>query len=996
MLKAALSLFLCTASCLCASAAKAQVASDGTVNTQVDRNGNVTEITGGETRGGNLFHSFQDFSVPTNNEAFFNNADNIANIFSRVTGGNISNIDGIIRANGSASLFLINPAGIIFGENARLDLGGSFFGSTASSIVFEDGNFSAIDNLEQPTLTVNAPIGLGFRDEPGEIVNRSFVQNQVGEFAGLEVSSGQTLGLIGGNISFEAGEATAPGGNIYLGGLAEAGTVDLNEDGSLNLPEDSTLSNITLTNAASVDVRGMGGGNITIDAQNLSLAAGESGSSSIRGGIAADSTSQEAQAGNIIINVVENTSLNDSRIVNQVDTEGVGSSGNISLNTDSLALTNGGSIDASTFGSGNAGAVSVTATEDITAEGENSRGFSSGITSQVIPGAEGNSGGVTISTTNLSLAGSGLVAASTGGQGDAGAVSVTATGDITAEGENSEGFPSSIASAVNPGAEGDAGGVAISTNNLSLINGGQVDATTFGSGDAGAVSVTATGDITAEGENSRGFPSGITSVVNLGAEGDAGGVTISTTNLSLAGGGQVDASTRGQGDAGAVSITATGNITAEGVNSRGITSSITSGVNPGVEGNAGGITISTANLSLTDGARIAASTAGQGNAGAVSVTATGDITAEGLNSRGITSGITSLVGIGAEGDAGGVTISTTNLNLTNGGQVDVSTGGQGNAGDIDIDASNSIFLSGVKDFQAGISADAVIENGNGGDVNISTGRLEIINNGIIKASNFDFADNFIPGTGLPGNITIDADTLDLDGGTIGAATQSTQGVRANIDLNIADRITLKDDSFISAQAFNEANGGNLTIDTDFVIAFPEGDNDIIASAEQGRGGNIIIGAESLLGIEERSLNPNTNDINASSEITGLEGTVRLIVPDIDPVPGSIELPTNIVVPEQTTAQICQSSQATAARGGLTVSGKGGVPSIPESPLDSDNIYLDAQTNSVSTTPQLVTTSQGKIQPARGIEIAPDGTLVLTAYRTNNAGDRLPETKLNCS
>ena len=169
-----LQLSLGTALCLSASPLLAQVTSDGTVNTQVNQNGNVSEITGGETRGSNLFHSFQDFSVQTGNEAFFDNAASISNIFSRVTGGNISNIDGAIRANGSASLFLINPAGIIFGQNARLDIGGSFYGSTASSILFEDGEFSAVDNLEQPVLTINAPIGLSFRDEPGDIVNRSF------------------------------------------------------------------------------------------------------------------------------------------------------------------------------------------------------------------------------------------------------------------------------------------------------------------------------------------------------------------------------------------------------------------------------------------------------------------------------------------------------------------------------------------------------------------------------------------------------------------------------------------------------------------------------------------------------------------------------------------------------------------------------------------------------------------------------------------------------
>jgi filamentous hemagglutinin family protein len=150
---------LCTLGYLYATsnAALAQVTSDGTVNTQVTENGNTTEITGGETRGDNLFHSFRDFSVGTGDTASFLNANDIANIFSRVTGGNISNIDGLISANGSANLFLINPAGILFGENARLDVGGSFLGSSASSILFEDGEFSTTDLDNPPMLTINAP-----------------------------------------------------------------------------------------------------------------------------------------------------------------------------------------------------------------------------------------------------------------------------------------------------------------------------------------------------------------------------------------------------------------------------------------------------------------------------------------------------------------------------------------------------------------------------------------------------------------------------------------------------------------------------------------------------------------------------------------------------------------------------------------------------------------------------------------------------------------------
>ena len=107
--------------------AKAQVTSDDSLSTTISTSDNINfVINKGDRIGDNLLHSFQEFSIPINGSAIFQNDLNIKNIFSRVTGGSLSNIDGLIKTQGNANLFLINPSGIIFGQNSRLEINGSF------------------------------------------------------------------------------------------------------------------------------------------------------------------------------------------------------------------------------------------------------------------------------------------------------------------------------------------------------------------------------------------------------------------------------------------------------------------------------------------------------------------------------------------------------------------------------------------------------------------------------------------------------------------------------------------------------------------------------------------------------------------------------------------------------------------------------------------------------------------------------------------------------
>ena len=158
-------LTLAFVSVLSASVAQAQIVPDRTLpqNTEAVTKDNVTTITGGTQTNQNLFHSFEQFSLPNGVEAFFNNAPEITNIFTRVTGSLPSTINGLIRANGVANLFFLNPNGILFGPNATLDIGGSFLATTANSIQFNDGGqFSALASSSTSLLSLNVPIGLGF------------------------------------------------------------------------------------------------------------------------------------------------------------------------------------------------------------------------------------------------------------------------------------------------------------------------------------------------------------------------------------------------------------------------------------------------------------------------------------------------------------------------------------------------------------------------------------------------------------------------------------------------------------------------------------------------------------------------------------------------------------------------------------------------------------------------------------------------------------------
>ncbi|MDJ0898239.1 MAG: filamentous hemagglutinin [Xenococcus sp. MO_188.B8] len=872
-------------------------------------------------------------------------------------------------------------------------------------------------------MTINAPIGLNFRDNPAEIVNGA-------TDVGLEVNPRETLALIGGNIDSEGGQIIAPGANVWLGGLSASGTVSITGSFDLSIPDGIARADLSFSDGAGVDTASDNGGGITVIGNSITLIE----ASQLFGGIAADSGFEGAQAADINVDATGAVNLSgDSGIRNRVNSGATGNSGDINVTAQSLSLTEGSSFSTSTFGQGNAGAVNITATDSVTFDGEDSDGFNSGAFSTVGTDAIGNSGGITITTGSLSLINGGTVSASTFGQGNAGSVKITATDTIIIDGETSDAFRNSgVFSQVTSTAEGNGGDINITTRSLTLTNGGLVNADTSGLGNAGSVNIAAKDTIIIDGETSDGFPnSGVFSQVTSAAVGNGGDINITTGSLYVTNGGLIDADTRGQGNAGSINITATDTITFDGEDLIGIPAQATSNVFiPEAIGNGGNINIVTGSLILKNGGNVGASTRGQGDAGSVNITANETITIDGETDSSVFSNVSFLFGGNivantfSEGNAGDVTITTGSLTLTNGGIVGASTSDEGNAGSLKITASDTISIDGKNSagFISGVTSvvdtDAV---GNAGGITITTSNLNLTNGGQVSASTF--------GRGNAGSVDIDVrEKINLANGQISTgANPGAEGDGGSIKFVINDLLKLSDDSLISAQSsgLSDSAQGNITIDIKdgFVVAFPSEPNgsDIVAFSQSsqslGTGGNLTITAQGILGLTERPAIPEngTNDIDVSGEFNLIQ-----LTNDINRTE-TAESPGNLIKSEQSLAQACQRTRTADKPSGLTVKGKGGVPPLPTKPFmadllipDGKPITLDKKTDLTSlleveeneTEPENpnyipeyikpIKTSRGDIYPARGIIKTEDGRVILTTYPTNNINTRTPHIAANCN
>jgi len=477
---------------------------------------------------------------------------------------------------------------------------------------------------------------------------------------------------------------------------------------------------------------------------------------------------------------------------------------------------------------------------------------------------------------------------------------------------------------------GKSGDIQITTDQLSLTYGAQLSASTLGQGNAGNVIINATKSVSLDGSGSDVF-SGVgapNNTQNNLVKGNGGNIQITTDQLSLTNGAQLAAITYGQGNAGNVMINATKGVSLDG--QAAILSDV-GGVNNNQNnlaiGKSGDIQITTDQLSLTNGAQLAADTFGQGNAGNVIINATKSVSLDG-------SGSVVFSDVGAvnntqnnlvKGNGGNIQITTDQLSLTNGAVLTASTLGQGNAGNVIINATKSVSLEGRG---SGVfSTVGAVNNtqnnlavGKGGDIQITTDQLSLSNGAFLTADDF--------GQGDAGNLEITDRSTRLDHGLIDALTNSGNG--GNITLTPQDLLLLRNGSQISTTAGIPpagGNGGNITINSKFIIAIPQENSDITANAFTGKGGSVQINTQGIFGIQYRPQLTDESDITASS-IFGVSGIVNINTPDTSSLQNSLtQLPQNLINPNTLIANSCI-ARSRKQQGTFTITGSGGVPNRP--------------------------------------------------------------------
>ncbi len=873
----------------------------------------------GRQVGSNLFFSFSQFNLLQGESATFSGPGSVSRIISRVTSGQASSIDGQMNSTISgADLYFINPAGVMFGPDATVNISGSFYVSSAHYLKLADGGRFDAANPSASSLTSAAPEAFGFLGGQGSI---SFQGSQI------VMQPGAALSVIGGDVTLNGALLSAPGGSVNIASTDAMDEVSLSASGAASgcpLSGNITLSNGALVSANSAGNLAsgaifVGGGTLTLNASAI----GSENDSDLPGG---NITVNASQALNIDGGGAPSGGGNVQSIYSLSTAAGAG--GNISLNTPSLLLADFGWIDTQAYGSGNGGSIGIT-------------------------------------TQNMQILSQALLQSETFGSGLGGAINVNASGTLSVNG----GLIESLS--FGGGKGGDQTYTAAS---LLLSNGGALDAEAQGSADGGAINVNAgtvqlsTGSFINTATDTFGNP-GVT-----GPIGNAGNITIQASGtVSVVGDGSSglgNTSTIGSfsftnGSAGSILINAPQvQIGAEGSVSASALSN----------GNGGNVTINAQDVAVTGGSGILAGVF-NGDPTATGNAAAGNITINASHSLTLSSGDPNyesqidILNQGSGGGAGGtVKISTSLLSIDVNSFINADVDGASlNPGSINITA-DTIDLAGVISASAHASgngpsltimanhaltlennatiftdAEGANETGNAGKLTISAPLLTVDtgalittatagagNGGSISIQGTDFAlfgtvTAQSTGSGPAGNITLDlADALNMQpGASISTQTASADGGNINISVG---RLLYLDQAQITASAgsgnVGTGNGGNIKLDPQFLVLNRAS---ILANAFGGNGGNISITASRFV--------PSADSLVQASSRFGVNGTIDVSSPVVDIGQTLGRLPADYLDASRFLRRGC-ASRSGGRSSSFVAAGRGGLPQGADSPLYS--------------------------------------------------------------
>jgi len=828
-------------------------------------------VTGGLQVGNNLLHSFSQFSVNTGVTVQFQTAG-IVNVLARVTGSDPSNILGTLAVVGGGNLFLINPNGIIFGPEARLNLTGSFVGTTANGLRLENGDvFNANLTAPLPTqlVSVNPSAFLFNQLNPAPVVNRSLAGG-----AGLQVNSGRTIALVGGDVRIEGGRMQSLGSlsRLELAGLAGPGEIGLiyrEPAGSgllLKVPEGANQADIILSQRARLNTTGGGAGFIRIFGDEVIL----KDASTL---VARSLSNQQAQ--DIVIQARQVRLLNGSVALTSTSNSSVSqtAAGNIQIDATELVEVDGSSVSNSMIPDSWFASV-------FQHFGTSPGGFfADGL-------REGNSGNIVINTRELILRNGGQVATSIGpaGSGQGGTLTANITGSVQIAGGSPDGRLRSGLFAQTYGA-GRAGILVLNADRLEVRGGGRVSVTTFGSGLGGIMTLNVP-NILLTGTSVGSVVDESALLARTRSTGDAGALTINTDLLQVRDGAQISVTTLGAGRGGELVINAkTVELGGDSALARtGIFANVSSV--PLASGPGGNLTINTAQLLVFDGASVQAASLGTGSGGQLTIN-TGDliqISGDSAAEGGLVSSIYTFTEL--TGDAGIAVINTRRLTIENGGELFTGTVGTGNGISLSINASELVKVDGISPnfgFPSTINAETA-GTGNAGTLTIKTPDLQVLNGAQVLAGSAS--------EGNGGGLTVTTPTgqVLLSGSAPASeAAQNRQffvqddrlpsglftlsrgaGNAGNLDI-LANQVTLADGALVSVGATDVGQPGNLTVQSnDLQIRDRAG---LTASTTSQGQGNILlnVGRLSLAG---------AGQIASTATETGNGGSVRISASEI--------------------------------------------------------------------------------------------------------------------